>query len=184
MSSNIRINLICEECGNVFTAKTTVTKYCSKKCNSRAYKKAKRTVELHPIIQKSNRNRQKVRDNLSLKEFLSVTEVSKLIGCSRQNVYKLINSGKLYATNLLEKKTIVRRVDLDQLFTEIRSKKKIKQQEKTYCVSECYTINEIIERFGMSESALYSYIKRNNILKVKKRRNVYIPKIFIDKLLG
>ncbi|MCS5543615.1 MAG: helix-turn-helix domain-containing protein [SAR86 cluster bacterium] len=184
MSSNIRINLICEECGNDFTAKTTVTKYCSKKCNSRAYKRAKRTVELQPIIQKSNRNTQKVRDNLSLKEFLSVTEVSKLIGCSRQNVYKLIKSGKLNATNLLEKKTIVRRVDLDQLFNEISNKKKIKQQEMTYSVSECYAINEIIEKFEMSESALYSYIKRNNIPKVKKRRNVYIPKIFIDKLFG
>ena len=183
MSSNIRINLICNECGNDFTARTTVTKYCSKKCNSSAYKRAKRNVELQPIIQKSSRNTQKLIQNLSLKEFLSVTEVSKLIGCSRQNVYKLINSGKLNASNLLEKKTIVKRVDLDQLFTTISNKNKIKQQNIKYSLSECYTINNIIEISGMSESTLYSYIKRNNIPTVKKRRNIYIPKVFIDKLL-
>ena len=131
MSSNIRINLICIECANCFTAKTTVTKYCSKKCNTKAYKREKTLKQLHPIIQKTNRIKQKVIDNLSLKEFLSVTEVSKLIGCSRQNVYKLINSGKLRATNLLLKKTIVRRVDLDQLFTDISSRNIVNEKEKT-----------------------------------------------------
>ncbi len=38
MSSKIQIKRICEYCGNEFTAQTTVTRFCSHKCNSRAYK--------------------------------------------------------------------------------------------------------------------------------------------------
>ena len=38
MSCKIEIKRICEYCNTEFTAKTTVTKYCSHKCNQRHYK--------------------------------------------------------------------------------------------------------------------------------------------------
>jgi len=55
-------------------------------------------------------------DQLKAKEFLTVREASYLIGCSRQSVYNLIHAGRLKATNLMIKKTIIRRPDLDNLF--------------------------------------------------------------------
>ena len=157
MSSNIKINLICIECGNDFTAKTTVTKYCSKKCNSRAYKRGKSSERLLPIIQKSNRIKQKEIENLSLKEFLSVTQVSKLIGCSRQNVYKLINSGKLKATNLLQKKTIVKRVDLDKLFSNINDGSILNNSDEIPEDKALNTIHEIINQYSDVNTDQYSY---------------------------
>lgn len=39
MSSNIKINRVCNFCNKDFIAKTTVTKYCSHKCTSASYKK-------------------------------------------------------------------------------------------------------------------------------------------------
>lgn len=39
MSSNIKINRVCNFCNKDFIAKTTVTKYCSHKCASASYKK-------------------------------------------------------------------------------------------------------------------------------------------------
>lgn len=61
-------------------------------------------------MQKSNTETKQIKnkpiEELKAKEFLIVSDVSKLVGCSRQNVYKLINTGKLKATNILEKKTI------------------------------------------------------------------------------
>ncbi|HEY4937191.1 MAG TPA: hypothetical protein VII44_11450, partial [Puia sp.] len=42
MSSNIRLKKVCQHCGNLFTAKTTVTKFCSDDCAKRNYKKRKR----------------------------------------------------------------------------------------------------------------------------------------------
>lgn len=118
MSSNIKVQRICQHCGNEFTARTTTTMYCSHRCNSAAYKAKKRAGK----VEESNKQTQRIKalpiEELKAKEFLSVTQVSKLIGCSRQNVYSLINTGKLKATNILLKKTIVRRCDLDELFTE------------------------------------------------------------------
>jgi excisionase family DNA binding protein len=72
-------------------------------------------------IEKSDIETQRIKNQpikeLKEKEFLSVTQVSKLIGCSRQNVYNLINTGKLKATNILLKKTIVKRSEIDKLLS-------------------------------------------------------------------
>ena len=46
MSSNIRVQRICQFCGKEFTARTTVTKYCSDVCAKRAYKARKRTEKV------------------------------------------------------------------------------------------------------------------------------------------
>jgi len=116
MSSNIQVQRICQHCGNEFTARTTVTKYCSDTCSKRAYKARVRAGK----VEQSNKETQRIKnqpfEEPNAREFLTVTQVSKLICCSRQNVYNLINTGKLKATNILLKKTIVKRSDLDNLF--------------------------------------------------------------------
>uniref|UniRef100_UPI0028B10B01 hypothetical protein n=1 Tax=Sphingobacterium multivorum TaxID=28454 RepID=UPI0028B10B01 len=38
MSSNIKIKKICQQCGQEFIARTTVTKYCGDNCAKKAYK--------------------------------------------------------------------------------------------------------------------------------------------------
>lgn len=194
MSSKIRVQRICQYCGTEFTACTTVTKYCSDKCCKAAYKARIRAEK----VQKSNTETQKIKnkpiEELKAKEFLTVTEVSKLIGCSRQNVYKLINTGKLKATNILEKKTIVRRCDLENLFIEpeysnfIGLEKQVKEmydwkQAGAFDIADCYTISEVLEKYSISEKTLYDLIKRESIPKIKKGWYVYVPKLIIDKLL-
>ena len=195
MSSNIQVQRICGYCGKEFTARTTVTKYCSLRCSSMAYKARKRTER----VQKSNLETIKIKsktiEELKAKEFLTVSDVSKLIGCSRQNVYKLINTGKLKATNILKKKTIVRRCDLDKLFSEpdysnfIGLEKQVKEmydwkQAGAYDITNCYTINEVLEKYSISETALQNLIKRESIPKIKKGWYAYVPKPIIDKYLS
>jgi len=193
MSSNIKVQRICQHCGTEFTARTTVTRYCSDKCSKAAYKARIRAEK----VQKSNTETKQIKalpiEELKAKEFLTVTQVSKLIGCSRQNVYKLINTGKLKATNLLEKKTIVRRCDLDKLFNEVPEIKATPEQQKqelnkweelvSFDFSDCYTLAEVREKYGISEKALYELIKRERIPKIKKGWYAYVPKQIIDELL-
>lgn len=194
MSSNIRIQRICQHCGNEFTARTTTTRYCSKKCNSAAYKDKVKAGK----VERSNKETRQIKEqpikDLKEKEFLTVSEVSTLINCSRQNVYKLINSGKLKATNLLEKKTIVRRADLDELFTEMPEAKKIPEQQKQdlnkwkhagqFDFTDCYTMTEATEKYNISETALNALIKREGIPKIKKGWYAYVPKPIIDEYLS
>ena len=187
MSSNIQVQRICQHCSNEFTARTTTTLYCSHRCNSAAYKAKQRAGK----VEQSNKETQRIKsqpiEELKAKEFLSVTQVSKLIGCSRQNVYNLINTGKLKATNILLKKTIVKRSDLDKLFKEPtnRTPQPEKQPEqKQFDIADCYNLTEVQSKYGISETALQNLIKRNEIPKIKKGWFAYVPKMVIDKLLS
>lgn len=194
MSSNIEIKRICQHCGNEFTARTTTTKYCSHKCNSAAYKAKKRAEKINKSNTETKHVKNKPIEDLKAKEFLTVTEASKLIGCSRQNIYKLINSGKLKATNILKKKTIIRRTDIDELFnnSELSKytglEKQITEmynwkQAGNFDINDCYTLTEVQQKYNISESAVQQIIKRNNIPKIKKGWYAYVPKIIIDELL-
>lgn len=203
MSSNIQTKRICQYCGKEFTAKTTTTAYCSHRCNSLAYKEKIRADK----IKQSNNETSQIRVSkdirpvktksiaeLKEKEFLTVKEVSMIINCSRQNVYKLIKSGKLKATNLLIKKTLVRRSDIDKLFSNDSGIELIPQQQKIdlqkweqagfYKITDCYTLAEIKNKYGISESAIYSIIRRENIPTIKKGWFVYVPKNLIDDIFN
>lgn len=180
MSSNIEIERICQHCNKDFIAKTTVTRYCSDDCAKRAYKARKRAEKIGVSVAEIQQIRQKPIEDLKAREFLTVMQVSKLIGCSKQNVYKLINTGKLKATNILIKKTIVKRSEIDKLF---EAKEKVKPtQLKPLEIAECYTISEVQEKFKVSQSALQKIMKRNNIQKMQKGKFVYVPKVIINDI--
>jgi len=174
MSSNIEVQRICEYCKQEFTAKTTVTRYCSSRCNKAGYKARKRLEKIKLSNEQTNSITQKPIEDLKNKEFLTVTQTSKLLNCSRQNIYKLINSGKLKATNILIKKTIIKRSDIEAMFNK-------PQQYKT---QDCYTINEVVSKYGISNGALYNLIKRNEIPKTVKGKYTYVPKELIKNLLN
>lgn len=46
MSSNIRIQRVCQYCRQIFTARTTMTRYCSHNCNSKAYKTQQKNIKI------------------------------------------------------------------------------------------------------------------------------------------
>ena len=56
MSSNMLLKKVCQHCGNVFTAKTTVTKFCSDDCAKKNYKLRKK----QEAIFSSNNETQKI----------------------------------------------------------------------------------------------------------------------------
>lgn len=186
MSSNITIQRICIQCNQEFTAKTTVTKYCSLKCASKFNKQKVKNAK----IEVSNKETQGIKnysaENLKEREFLTVTQASKVIGCSRRNIYKMIKANKLFATNILEKKTIIKRTEIDKLFERIQNPPTevpptpIKAKE--YEIEDCYTITEVQTKYNISQSGLYLLMMKNNIPKIKKWRYVYVPKELIDNL--
>lgn len=116
MSSNIRLEKTCIQCGNVFTAKTTVTQYCSDNCAKKAYKQRKRASKIDAAIQEE---RQKVQPHSSIpvtqKDFLSIDETCQLIGASRWTIYRLIDKGQLIAKKI-GSRTIISRKAIDNLF--------------------------------------------------------------------
>jgi excisionase family DNA binding protein len=181
MSSNIRVTKICIFCNNEFTAKTTVTKYCSLICASRWNKQKVRNAKIEISNEKVKAVKLVPIIDLKTKEFLTVKESALLLNCSRQNVNKLISNGKLKATNILARKTIIKRSDLDELFNKPRSEP---PRQKEYNISECCTIGEAQIRFGISQSGLRNLLIKHNVTKIQKHKFVYVPVAVIEKILS
>jgi len=120
MSSNISVTEICEYCGKEFTAKTTVTRYCSHTCNSRAYKQGLKEKKVEKVIE--NTNKQKILNAsdvnyeiIKQKEFLSLKEANILLGVSERTLYRLIKAGTLKSTKI-GRRTIIKKSEIDKLF--------------------------------------------------------------------
>ena len=123
MSTNIKIEKLCQYCKKTFVAKTLITKYCSHKCNSRDYKIRKKyekltgTLEEHPDQNKTLPTPSGTYLNtLHEKQFLTVGDVSKLLGISKATIYRLIKDGDLKAVSFSERTTRIKRSEIDKLF--------------------------------------------------------------------
>jgi excisionase family DNA binding protein len=183
MSSNIRINRICEYCGIEFEAKTTVTRFCTTKCNSRAGKLRIKQLKMGMSEQQTIAVKVKHGVDLSVKEFLTVKDASKLLNCSKHTIYGLIRNETIKAVNLGVQKTRIRKSEIDKIFDQpqviplISNIKTIPLKLK-----DCYSIGEAEKVTGLSNKTLYVTIKRHNISKFKQGKFVYVPKADINKL--
>lgn len=116
MSSNIKITRICQFCDVEFTARTTVTKYCSHKCASRAYKQRTRNQNIEKSVVETVRTISVKQSEIQAKEFLSISEASELLNVSRWTISRAIAADRLNAVRM-GKRVIIRRKDIDELFS-------------------------------------------------------------------
>ena len=183
MSSKIEVQRICQHCGNEFTARTTVTRFCSHRCASAAHKQKVRAGK----VEESNKQTQQVKtrpiEELKAKEFLTVREVARLLNCSVRSAYYYIESGTIKAVNLGQRITRVKRSEIDKLFEQPQPVTP-QPEQKQIDIADCYNLTEIQSKYGISERALHDLIKRNSIPKIKKGWFAYVPKTVIDKLLS
>ena len=203
MSSNIEVKRICKFCSKEFIARTTVTMYCSRICNKRDYTKKQRTSKIKKgendfrIIENKNI------DKIKAKDFLSVKDASILLDTSKRTIYRMITTGIINSVNLAERKTIIRRTDIENLFTIKKPQSSGNNDNltieenlhKTYDldewiksggknVNECYNLTEIQQKYGISENALHVLIERNGIPKLKIGWYAYVPKEAIDRIFN
>jgi excisionase family DNA binding protein len=116
MSSKIFVTRICEFCGKQFEARTTFTRFCSSSCNGKSSKDAlrKKKIELsnNETLQRANLPF----EVLNAKPFLSVNDVSKLLGVSTRTIYRLIKRGELLVKKV-GRRTIVSKDEIKRYFT-------------------------------------------------------------------
>jgi len=187
MSSNIQVQRICQHCGKEFTARTTVTQYCSDTCSKRAYKARLKVSKIEASNKQTQRIKNQPIEELKAKAFLSIADTCKLIGISRRTVYRMIERGELI-TGKAGKRTIIRRSDLEQLLFEqprtVAPQPEKQPEQMQFDIADCYNLTEVQDKYGISETALQNLIKRNSIPKIKKGWFAYVPKTVIDKLLS
>lgn len=184
MSSNIFITKICENCNKPFTARTTKTKFCSQTCASKAFKIRQRQIKVQKTNDETFLKINKIKEPIKDKEFLSVKEAAILLNMSSKTIYRLIERNELNSFNFSDRKTTIRRKDIDFYFDanfKILEKNKPKF-ENDYNFDNSYTIQQIQEKFKISNGALYNLILRNKIPKMKHGKYTLVKKEHIDKI--
>lgn len=186
MSSNITILRICQNCKSEFTAKTTVTKFCSMKCSKASWRNEKRNIKIDNSNIETRLTKTTPIEDLRVKEFLTVKNVATLLNCSVRSVYYYIDNGTIHAINLGERITRIKRTEIDKLFERLSKDTNEDSptfpEAKEYDISECYTITEVQTKYNISPAGLYVLVQKHNIPKIKKWRYVYVPKELIDNL--
>lgn len=182
-SSSIRIKKVCEWCGEVFYAQKTTTRYCSHRCNSKAYKEITRNKRIQDTETKtdiliSQHPIQMIKD----KEFLSFAEAGTLLGISRQAVYKMVAAGHLKASKISSRLSFIKRNDIENMLEnrpyEKRNKKDIAP------ITELYTTTEVKEKYNVVDSWIFVVAKKHNIPRTFNRGKTYWSKKHIDNYFG
>ena len=182
MSSNIKVERICEWCGNKFTAQTTVTRFCSKRCAEHSYKerlRQKKVALSDKEIGQSNKT--KHRD----KDFLTPTETAQFLGVGRTYIYDCINRGKIKVIRI-GRKTLINKSDIIALSDYLSQKEEtaVVTEKKYKTITEFYTRAEIREKFGVKNSWIYKVVAENNVPKTILRGKAYFSKVHIDRLFS
>lgn len=198
MSSNIRIQRICNYCKKEFTAKTTRTLYCSHKCNSADYKQKIKGVKITRSHDETRSFKTHDLDQIKAKEFLTARDVSILLNASIRTVYRLIDQGTIKAVKISARKTIVKRSDIDNLFNQVKESNeadplqgplaKINLLELTDAgdlnLNEYYSLKEVQDKYSISNKTINDLIISESIPRLKAGWFEYVPKIIIDRILG
>lgn len=114
MSSNILVKRICEECGAVFLAKTTMTRFCGMRCNRKNYKGR---VRQKKVAASDKETAEKVAPKKATlqQEFLSIKDVCLLLSISRTTLWRLAKEKKI-RVNKIGDRSIISRREIDNLF--------------------------------------------------------------------
>jgi excisionase family DNA binding protein len=104
-------------CGETFTAKTTVTKYCSHKCNSRHYKEKIKALKIKVADSETEKViPQHIKyPEINTKDILSVKEVCLFIGVSRNTIYRLFDDTSLTPIKV-RNRVFIKREEIKKVF--------------------------------------------------------------------
>ena len=178
MSIN-QIQKECAICGKQFVPKTVNSIYCSQKCSEAAYRKKKalkkKETEQKAIVEKISADRL----------YISVPEAITLFGVAKSTLYRLIRQKRISAINLGTRLVRIDRAAIEQMFP-IRQIPIVKERPKAKLYSlepeDCYTIGEISQKFGISDSSVFKHIRKFSIPTRQIGKYVYAPKSEIDNL--
>ena len=98
----------CAHCGKEFVVRSGMQRYCSEQCQAKAKEERKRrqrefVTAIEPAI------------DLKSQDYLTFSKAAVLMGCSRQYIYKLVNTGRLTASRLSPRMALIRKADIEHM---------------------------------------------------------------------
>ncbi len=195
----MKITRKCAYCGKEFTTTNGTKKYCSYSCLMEANKKKKKK-EYNFL------NSVEAISEISHQEYLTFSKAAILMGCSRQYVYKLVEQGKLKASRLSNRMSLIKRVDIDKMLEDNPYNRVLlgsrPNKESTIKVSDVKTSKpkavateniepptyisgeDVIKDYKVKQSWLYKTAKEHQIPFCKIAGKNYYSKQHIEECLG
>lgn len=189
----------CEYCGKQFTAQKSSTRFCSKSCADRANKERIRKWT-QTVVETKDRV-ETIQNSQSFGDILSPRTLALYLGVSIRTAYRYLENGMIPAITT-NKKTFVRRSDVDKLFDSappyrnrnhdgkrkeeadprelmapgdgsIKGGSEVKSGKNVN--GERYTtVKEVAERYGLSLSGTDKILKEAGLTIIKhKGKNYY-----------
>jgi len=115
MSSNIRINRICQYCNKEFEARKTTSKTCSDYCAKMFYKARQKAAKIEQSNAETKQVIAKPIEEIKAKDFLSITDTCKLLGISRWTIWRIIKKEEIKAVKI-GKRVVISRESINSLF--------------------------------------------------------------------
>jgi len=89
---------VCEQCGEIFMARTAVTRYCSHKCNSRAYKIKQRQEKINSVIEETkeiidSRNLCDTKNYVPV-ALINIQQLSVVTSISERSLFRMIKDNE------------------------------------------------------------------------------------------
>ncbi len=171
----MEVRKICQWCGKPFIAKKTTTCYCSHHCSNLGYKER---------IRERKRELKKMQELLQPKQasegqdFFSFAQAAKLMGVTRQYIYKLVKENKLRASRISGKKSLIRRADIE-LMLKTKPYESVRPKDNVD-ITEYYTAEQIAEKYKVNTKWVWTYAREHDVPKVKIRQFNYYSKKHID----
>ena len=171
----MEVKRICQWCGKPFMAKKTTTNYCSPQCSKRGYKHRmkERRMEMREFQEMLE-----VKNKLESQEYFTFSQAARLMGVSRQYVYKLVKEDKLRASRLSSRMSLIRRTDIE-LMLKTKPYEVLRPKDE-FDVTEYYTAEQIAEKYKVNTKWVWTYTRQNNVPKVRIRQFNYYSKKHID----
>ena len=188
----------CAHCGKMFVTNSGMQKYCSEECATAAKETKKKKQHdflraVEPVME------------LRQQEYLTFSKAAILLGCTRQYVYKLVEQGKLPASRLSTRMTLIRRSDIEKMFeanpynrvlpcskpksivakkAKTAMKKDARSEQSADEVLEYYSGEEVMQTYKVKQSWLYASAKRHQIPMCRIAGRNYYSKKHIDAVFG
>ena len=189
----------CAFCGRKFTMNSGMQKYCCEKCAAEAKRERKKRTQdfmnaVGPLAE------------LQGQEYFTFSKAAVLMGCTRQYIYKLVAQGKLKASRIGGRMSLVRKADIEAMLdaspycrvlpfaksktadgckakANAGNRGKARAEESTE-VPEYYSGEEVMAKFKVKQSWLYTSAKRNAVPMCRIAGKNYYSRRHIEELLG
>ena len=183
-------NRICAHCGKEFSPQSGSQKYCCEQCADTAKQnKKKQKREMFKAIEPMAM--------VQCQEYLTFANAAILMGCTRQYIYKLVGQGRLKASRLSRRMSLIKKSDIEDMLDAspyervlpmVKPKGKkpdVKKPASIYQdaeeVLDYYSGEDVMRIYKVKQSWLYSRAKAHKILMCKIAGKTYYSKRHIDE---